>query len=369
MTKRNRVALTLEQCWHRVPGGTAVAALGIARALSQGSLVDPVGVAARHRRAPDAAWIPPIPVEHLGLPRIALYESWHRLRRPRVESATGPVDVIHATSLAVPPRSTTLVVTVHDLAFLHDPSHFTKRGLRFFTRGLEIARSEADVIHCPSEATAADCISTGFQRERVRVIPLGIDPPPPVADAAAHVRDRFGIEEPFVLWTGTIEPRKNLRGLLHAWRDAARRDATLVLVGPRGWNEDLSALIEGDESIRSLGFVPREALHELYAAATVFCWPSIREGFGFPVLEAMSHGCPVITSRGTSTEEIAGDAGILVDPADTSQIAGALTELLDDADRRSELGRRGRERAATFTWVRTAEALAEAYSSSIGVAA
>lgn len=370
VTERKRVALTLEQCWHRVPGGTAVAALGIARALAEGSLVEPVGVAARHRNAPEPEWVPPIPVEHLGLPRLALYESWHRLRRPKVESATGPVDVIHATSLAVPPRSTTLVVTIHDLAFLHDPSHFTKRGLSFFNRGLDLARAEADLIHCPSQATADDCIANGFDRDKIRVIPLGVQTRSPSVEEIDEVKNDWSIDEPYVLWIGTKEPRKNLRGLLEAWRIADRKDETLLLVGPAGWrDDDLAGQMKAAGRVGSIGFVDRQTLDALYAGATAFCWPSLREGFGFPVLEAMSHGCPVITSQGTSTAEIAGDTGILVDPTDTSQIATALTELLDDAERRAELGRRGRERAATFTWARTGAALAEAYSSSIGVAA
>ncbi len=369
MAKPLRVAVTLEQCWHRVPGGTAVAALGIARALAGHGQTEPVGVAARHRHEPDSEWTPTISVEHLGLPRLALYESWHRFRRPRVENATGPVDVIHATSLAVPPRSTTLVVTIHDLAFLHEPSHFTKRGLSFFHRGLELARGEADAVHCPSQATATDCIANGFEPDRVHVAHLGIDPAPPIPDATERVRARFGIEEPFVLWTGTVEPRKNLRRMLQAWSNADTGSATLVLVGPEGWNEDIGELVERTGDVRSLGFVDRAWLGELYAAATMLCWPSLREGFGFPVLEAMAHGCPVITSRGTSTEEIAGDAAVLVDPTDTDQISGAITSLLADTDRRDQLERAGRARAGSFTWARTAEQLHETYRTSIGVAA
>jgi hypothetical protein len=144
MAEPMRVAMTLEQCWHRVPGGTAVAALELARALTQGDGLELVGVAAKHAREPDAAWRPPVPVAHLPLPRLALYEAWHRLRRPRVERATGAVDVIHATAMPVPPRSVPLVLTMHDLAFLKDPAHFTRRGNSFFRRDLAIALKDAD---------------------------------------------------------------------------------------------------------------------------------------------------------------------------------------------------------------------------------
>src|SRR3990170_2089403 len=125
MAEPMRVAMTLEQSWHRVPGGTAVAALELARSLTQGDGLELVGVAAKHAREPDAAWRPPVPVAHLPLPRLALYEAWHRLRRPRVERATGPVDIVHATTFAIPPRSAPLVVTIHDLAFLTYPGFFT----------------------------------------------------------------------------------------------------------------------------------------------------------------------------------------------------------------------------------------------------
>ena len=140
-----RVALTLEQCWHRIPGGTAVAGIGMAHGLKERSDVDVVGVAARHPRPPKDGWDPGILVYQLPLPRPALYEAWHRLRRPKVQVATGPLDVIHATSIAMPPRSAPLVLTMHDLAFIHEPSHFTRRGLRFFHRGLELASKEADL--------------------------------------------------------------------------------------------------------------------------------------------------------------------------------------------------------------------------------
>ncbi|MBW3594204.1 MAG: glycosyltransferase family 4 protein [Actinobacteria bacterium] len=361
--------MTLEQCWHRVPGGTAVAGIGMARALDRSPRADPVGVAARHTRPAPRDWSPPIRVEHVPLPRLALYESWHRWRRPRVEKTTGPVDVVHATTFAIPPRSATLVVTVHDLAFVHEPGHFTKRGLSFFRRGMELTIQEADVIHCPSQATAKDCVANGFDRDRIRVIPFGIDPLRPDDASLDAALERHGITRPYVLWTGTIEPRKNLRGLLEAWRLADRDAEVLVLVGPEGWREDLQPALEAARNVRTLGFVDRSTLGLLYSGAAAFCWPSLREGFGFPVLEAMAQGCPVVTSRGTSTEEITGDAGELVDPGDPHDIARALTRVLDDRARAESLSARGRERAATFTWERTAELLCDAYTAGSRAAA
>ncbi|MFN2586711.1 MAG: glycosyltransferase family 4 protein [Actinomycetota bacterium] len=355
-----RVALTIEQCWHEVPGGTAVAALGMARGVAAAG-AEVVGVAARHRRLPPDPWAPPFEVRSLPLPRIALYESWHRLRVPKVERATGRVDVVHATAFPMPPRSAPVVLTIHDLAWIDNPAHFTRRGLSFFRRGLDLARKDADLVVVPSETTQRACLRHGFSEERVRVVPLGVDTVRATDEEVAAVKSRYGLTRPYVLWTGTVEPRKNLAGLLSAYREL-RRDADLVLAGPKGWNEDLEALLGAERSgIHVLGFVPAADLSALYRGAEVFCFPSFVEGFGFPVLEAMAQRTPVVTSAGTSTEEVASEAGILVDPRDPSSIAAGIAELLDDPQRREELATAGAERAASYTWDRTGRALVEAY--------
>ena len=153
------VAVTLEQCWHDVPGGTATSALDLVAGLQTQSDVDVVGVAARHSEPPPPPWVPPVNMMHHKLPRAALYESWHRTGRPLIEDITGPVDLVHATGVAVPGTKAPLVVTVHDLAFEHFPEHPTRWGLRFFKRAIDRARERADAIICPSEATATDCVA------------------------------------------------------------------------------------------------------------------------------------------------------------------------------------------------------------------
>lgn len=361
MDERLRVVMTLEQCWHRVPGGTAVAAIGMARGLQRRKNVDLTGIAALHRGSPKEPWMPPVRVRHLPLPRIALYDSWHRFRAPRVELAAGETDVIHATSIAIPPRTAPLVVTVHDLAWLHAPEHFTARGRRFFSRGLELAVKDADLVLCPSTATLEDCREHGFSAERLRVVPLGVESRPVGRAEVQRARDRFGLTRPYILWTGTIEPRKNLDGLLQAYRRLSV-DLDLVLVGPKGWNQDLDRLVSSTDGVRALGFVPVQDIDALYAGATVFCFPSLLEGFGFPVLEAMAQGTPVVTSAGTSTEELAGEAAVLVEPRDPESIADGIRRLLDDADLARTLAEAGTKRVARFTWERTAELLCEVYA-------
>jgi len=360
------VAVTVEQCWHRVPGGTATSTLGALRALAERDDVDIVGVAARHAEPPPAAFALPVPVAHLPLPRLALYESWHALRWPSVERATGPVDVVHGTAVAVPPTKAPLVMTIHDLAFLADRSQPTRHGLRFFERGTELARRHAQLVLVPSEATAVECREHGFDADRIRVVPWGVEVVPVSEEAVEAARRERGLDRPYVLFVGTMEPRKNLRGLIEAMVLLAGREVDLVLVGPEGWNEDVAALVGRlagtGIAVHALGFLPPDDLPPLFAGCAAFCFPSRREGFGMPVLEAMAHGAPVVTSSGTATAEVAGDDALLVDPDDHEAIAEALARILDDPALADDLRARGRVRAEAYTWDRTAEATAAAYA-------
>lgn len=352
-----RLAVTLEQCWHRVPGGTATSVLRTVDALGERDDVEVVGVAARHGHPPPEPYWPGVEVWELPLPRRALYASWHRLRRPRVERATGPVGAIWAGGVAVPPRSVPLVVTVHDLAPLHHPEHHPRRARGFFRRAFDLARTEADLVTCPSRTTLEDCAAHGFDRGRLRHVPWGVSAMAVDAGAVAAVRARHGIDGDYVLWTGTVEPRKNLPVLLEAYARVARPGRTLVLVGPEGWNEDLGALIGTRADVRVLGFVPDADLHALYAGAAVFCYPSLLEGFGLPVLEAMAQGAPVVTAAGTATEELVDGVGGAVDARDARAVADALTAVLDDPAEAARRREAGRARAAALTWSATARAM------------
>lgn len=355
------VAYTLEQCWHRVPGGTAVAAVEAARALSERPDLTLVGVAARHGDQPAPPFQPPIPVRHLPLPRLLLYEAWHTVRRPRVDRVTGPVDVVHATSIVVPPRSAPLVVTVHDLAFVHDPSHFTRRGIRFFKRGLALAKRSADLVLCSSKATMDDCAEAGLATDRLRLVPLGVGVQPAGDGEIDAARRRFGLDRPYLAFAGTIEPRKNLPRLLTAFSRLSG-DHLLALIGPEGWGTDGDELTAAAglaaNRLRPLGFVAEADKAALLAGADALVYPSLWEGFGLPVLEAMAQGTPVVTSRGVSTEEVAGGAAVLVDPRNPDDIARGISEALAAHD---VLAAQGRARAAAMTWTRTADLTLAAY--------
>ncbi len=356
-----RVAVTLEQCWHRVPGGTARATVDTVAAIEARGDVEQVGVSAWHRDPAVAPWQPSIPVRRLPMPRTALYDSWQRLRHPQVERATGPVDVAHSTAHVAAASRAPMVATVHDLHFLHEPAHFTRRGVSVFTRFLDVVRAEAAIVVCPSQATRADCEAAGIDPGRLRITPWGTDRQPVPAGEAARVRAEHGLERRIVLFAGTVEPRKNLARLLDAFGRLGDVDADLVVVGPDGWSTELPAT-----KVRRLGFVSDADRDALFAAADVVCYPSLREGFGLPVLEAMVQGAPIVTSATTSTAEVAGDAALLVDPLDTDAIAGAIRRLLDDTELGERLGDAARRRAATFTWERTADAMVAAYHDARG---
>lgn len=356
-----RVAVTLEQCWHRVPGGTARATLDAVAAVQQRGDVEQVGVSAWHRRNAPDAWRPTVGVERLPLPRRALYDSWQRLRRPQVERATGAVDLVHSTAYVAAASRAPMVATIYDLHFLHEPGHFTKRGVSVFNRFLDIVRGEAAIVVCPSEATRADCEAAGIERARLRVTPCSTDSMPASAADVARVKAAYALERPYVLFTGTLEPRKNVERLLDAVGLLADLDVDLVVVGPEGWTTKLAPA-----GVRRPGFVPRADRDALYAGAAVVAYPSLREGFGLPVLEAMAQGAAVVTSSTTATAEVAGDAALLVNPYDVDAIAGALRTLIEDPEMAARLGAAARRRAATFTWARTAAALVGAYTDALG---
>jgi glycosyltransferase involved in cell wall biosynthesis len=357
-----RVAYTLEQCWHGAPGGTAVAAIEVARRLAAGDDVNLVGVAGRHRAPPAPAWRSPIPVAQLPLPRPLLYEAWLRLHRPYVEQATGSVDVAHATGLVPCATRAPLVVTMHDVAWVHEPGRYTRQGLRVMRRSLDVTKDRATVVVTSSEASRRQLESVGMGADRVRVVPLGVDHAPAPPAAVDALRLRLDLPRRFVLFVGTLEPRKNLPRLAAAMARLTE-PLPLVVAGPPGWG-DVAADVSGD--VRFLGFVPAVDLPALYASAAVFAYPSEAEGFGLPVLEAMAQGTPVVTSAGTSTEEVAGGAAVLVDPMDVDAIAAGI----DDAQRRAdELAAAGRRRASEMTWDATARRTAEVYRAAAGVAA
>jgi glycosyltransferase involved in cell wall biosynthesis len=229
-----------------------------------------------------------------------LVESWLRLGWPKVESVVDNADIVHSTTIIPPATSLPLVVTIHDLAFLRHPDFFTARGNKVFRRSLDIMLNKADMVLCSSQATLEDCVTAGFNSDRLRHVPLGVRAQTITDEDRSRVRATYDLPEQFVLFVGTLEPRKNLTRLIAAL--GSLRDAPpLVVVGMAGWGDEAPSTAH---DVRFTGFVPAHDLPALYEACTVFAFPSILEGYGLPVIEAMAHGAAVVTSRGTSTEDL-----------------------------------------------------------------
>lgn len=356
--------MTIEQLWQPVPGGSGTYIRELVREYATLPDVTLTGIAAWHRGAPPEGL--DLRLTRVPLPRAALYDSWQRARRPLVGRRA---DVVHATTWALPGTRAPLVVTVHDLAFLHDPAHFTPRGVRFFERGLQVTRDEAAAVIVPSHATREDCLEAGIDAGRIHVVPHGVRRSTVTAKDVARFRERFDLRRPYVLWAGTREPRKNLPALVAAFAEVVTRgvDVDLVLVGPDGWGPERARLSDAQgDRVRLLGRLSRQDLQTAYAGAHVFCYPSLREGYGMPVTEAMAHGIPVVTSRGTATEEAAGGAAVLVDPRDEAELAAGLLEACE-APRNAALRHASRARAAGLEWAQSARSTVAVLRRATGV--
>ena len=356
-----RVALQADQLAFAAPGGIATYVRNLGPALAAAG-AEVVPFHARVEGWRDEPWMAGMRV--VALPRgiRTLYPSWDVLGRPPLE--VGDVDVVHATNpAAVPPAAPRrgLVVTVHDVAFLRAPELFPTAWRLLYRAGLRAAVRRADLVLTPSRATAEDLLDrTGLDDARVRVTPLAAALPRGDAPTRVPLPPRY------LLAVGTLEPRKNLARLVRAYRRAAASglDAALVLAGPAGWrtgdlDRELAAGGAGDVVLT--GALGAEDLDAAYRGATALVYPSLLEGFGLPVLEAMARGVPVVASTDRAIAEVGGDAILAVDPRDEGAIAEAILAVAGGGALATRLSEAGRERAARFTWEATARATLDAY--------
>jgi glycosyltransferase involved in cell wall biosynthesis len=362
-----RVAFHVDQLWFSAPGGIGTYVWELVEAFDAMQEPELTLFRSRFDGAPARRFTTEHELVELPSSIRRLYPAWNLLGRPPLPKRLATADVIHATNpAAVPPAAVGqgLVVTVHDLAFDRFPQAFPPAWRTLYRTGARAAVRRADVLVVPSQATRNDLIERGADPERIRVTPLASSLP----DAGLEPQEvaaRHGIDGPFVLCPGTLEPRKNQVRLIRAYRQAARElPHALVLAGPDGWlMEELDAEIarSGSGTIVRTGRLDADELDALYRAAHVVAYPSLYEGFGLAIVEAMARGVPVVTSTTPACAEVAGDAALLVDPFDVGGLADALARVVSDEALRADLIARGLERASTFSWAATARATLDAY--------
>ncbi len=313
-----------------------------------------------------------LPHHHTAIPTRALYKLWSLFNAPKVDKMLGGVDVYHATNFFLPAvESARRIVTIHDLTFLVAPHLCSPKILAPFSKGIKRFAQSADAIVTYSEWTRSDMATfLDVEPEKVTVTPLAVDEglhPIPKDEAASHIAEKYDIKTPYLLFVSTLEPRKNVPGLIRAFAKIAKDlPHNLVLIGGLGWDcEIIFQTIEEfglSERVHHMGFLnPHSELAAFYSAADAFVFPSFYEGFGLPILEAMACGCPVVSSTNASLPEVAGECAVYCDAEDDSSIVNAVYKILQDETATNEMVAKGLERSKEFSWESCAKLTLDLY--------
>lgn len=304
---------------------------------------------------------------------------WKRLSFPKVDSFVGQADVFHFPNfVARPVRNGRIVVTIPDLSFMRFPQFTEPKNLSFLARHVPRSIERAEKVIAISEFTRKE-IAEFFPsaEEKLAVTPLGVSEsfaPNEDEEGQARVRKKYNLPSEYVLFVGTLEPRKNLKTLIEAYRIFRERwreheKIRLVVAGMKGWlYEDTMRCIRDMPSEMApilTGYVEDHDLPNLYSAAKMAVVPSFYEGFGLPCLEAMASGTPLICSNTSSLPEVVGEAAIMVSPDDPEEMAEAMTTVATNPELAEELIRKGIKRAKEFTWRRCAEETYRVYESAM----
>lgn len=275
----------------------------------------------------------------MKIPPTALSIMWNDVHVLKIESLVGKLDWFISSDWTEPPTNCKKATVVHDLVYLRYPETVNRLITRVQRKRLNWINRESSLIFADSQTTKEDLIELlKIDAKRVVVNYPGIE--------IKEMGKKSATKKPFILSVGKIEPRKNLNRLIEAFEKLNSRNFDLLIVGPEGWGEKIKA----PHGIKFLGYVSDEELHDLYSSCLFFVYPSLWEGFGYPVLEAMSQGIPVATSDTSSLEEIGGNSVLFFDPMKVDEIKNAMQKLIADEKLRKELSRKGKERAQHFTW-------------------
>ncbi|HCI82853.1 MAG TPA: glycosyltransferase family 1 protein [Ktedonobacter sp.] len=303
-----------------------------------------------------------------------LWYRW-RLPLPPPQLFTGPVDIYHCPDFVLPPLTKRVrkIVTIHDLAFLEHPEYAVPSLADYLKKVVPEAVAEADIVATVSQEVSRTLIDHFHTSpDKLAVVPNGVGPhfrritDPILLGATRH---KFGLQSPFVLGVGTLEPRKNHIGLIKAFYKAQQQNdgpKMLAIAGGQGWlyeeTRQLVADLKLEKKVLFLGRVTDLELVTLYSMADIFAFPSFFEGFGIPPLEAMACGCPVITSNVSALPEVAGDAALLIDPHDNDALADAILTLLHDESLRDGLRQKGYQRVQQYSWAESARKMLTIYN-------
>lgn len=362
-----RIAIDASRSISEKPTGTETYSLRLCHAMISANerAEAPVRFSLYHRDRPPAGLYPVsanIDVFHIPFPRL-----WTHLRfaaelwRAKPEITFVPA---HTLPMVFPGRA---AVTVHDLGFKHFPGAHPIAQRAYLDATTRYSQARADLVFADSHATAADLVHFyATPNSKIRVIHPGVDnnTSRPSAKDIASVRAQFNLPRRYFLFVGTLQPRKNIKRIVAAfltWQQRhADSDTGLVLAGAKGWLFDESWL-EGAPQVHLTGYVSAAEKAALLAGAMALVFPSLYEGFGFPAVEAMLAGTPVIASNTSSLVEIVGESGILVDPLSAKEISAAMSGLSQNEQLRQDLIQRGLERAKRFTWESAAENALKAF--------
>ncbi len=298
--------------------------------------------------------------------------TWKRFRLPPFDWFAGPADLYHFPNFIRPPlsRGRKSVVTIHDVSFLRLPETTEDKNLAWLTVEIHRTVEQADAILTDSQFSANEIVELlGVPEDKVFPVRLGLPPlgPPPRPEEVERIRRSLGLEKPYLLMVGTIEPRKNIPFLVKIHESLSEDDGELAVVGSLGWKTGPSVQAM-EQSVRREGIHLLQGLDDrqlaaVYSGASIFVYPTLYEGFGFPPLEAMARGIPVVSARNSSLPEVLGDAAEWIDGYDAEEWAAKIRNILGDSAKTARLRAAGLEQVKNFTWEETARRTWEVYRS------
>ena len=301
-------------------------------------------------------------------PKIGEY-FWNRLHLVNIENLIDDIDIFHSSDWIQPPVRAKKITTIHDLLVLEYPEVSHPYIVEVQKRRLKWVKKECDTVLTDSVFTKNQVNKIlHVDSSRIEVIYPGISEKfkPANEESKKYIKQKYGLYDDYILSVGTLEPRKNIKAVLDAFEkfmkhqliSTRKKPIELVIVGKTGWGDKVSKT----KYIKPLGFVDKKDLPFLYSAASLFIYPSLYEGFGFPVLEAMACGCPVITSDRGSLKELTADSALIADPLVSDDIAVKMTQVFVDRDLRENLIRNGKKNAERFNWEKTAKEVLSIYN-------